>query len=31
MVKFEGILDLANQEYPILAGKILPTLELTGN
>ena len=31
VVEFEGILDLANQEYPILAGKILPTVELTGN
>lgn len=31
VVEFEGVLDLANQEYPILAGKILPTVELTGN
>lgn len=29
VVEFEGVLDLANQEYPILAGKILPTVELT--
>lgn len=29
--EFEKVLDLVNQEYPKLAGKILPTVELTGN
>lgn len=31
VAEFERVMDLANQEYPILAGKILPTVELTGN
>jgi hypothetical protein len=31
VVEFEKVLDLVNQEYPKLAGKILPTVELTGN
>ncbi len=29
--EFERVLDIVNQEYPKLAGKILPTVELTGN
>ncbi len=29
--EFEKIMDLVNREYPKLAGKILPTVELTGN
>jgi len=31
VVEFEKVLDLVNEEYPVLAGKILPTVELTGN
>ena len=31
VVEFERVLDLVNQEYPKLAGKLLPTVELTGN
>lgn len=31
VAEFEKVLDLVNQEYPVLAGKILPTVELTGN
>lgn len=31
VVEFEGVMDLANHEYPKLAGKLLPTVELTGN
>lgn len=31
VVEFEQVMDLANQEYPKLAGKLLPTVELTGN
>ncbi len=31
VVEFEVALDLANLEYPKLAGKLLPTVELTGN
>ena len=29
--EFEQVLDLVNKEYPKLAGKLLPTVELTGN
>ncbi len=31
VAEFEKIMDLVNKEYPLLAGKILPTVELTGN
>jgi hypothetical protein len=31
VVEFEVVLDIANLEYPKLAGKILPTVELTMN
>jgi len=31
VAEFERVLDLANRDYPVLAGKILPTVELTGN
>ncbi len=31
VAEFEHILDLANREYPLLAGKMLPTVELTSN
>ncbi len=31
VAEFEKVLDLVNKEYPVLAGKILPTVVLTGN
>ncbi len=31
VTEFERVLDLINKHYPKLAGKILPTVELTGN